>query len=350
MVTVRGSEINDFLRCRKRWSYRWHDGLIPKKQNDKLFFGTLFHRFLEVLYNNGQQGTANEEMVRMFRETDTSSIYQQELDDLWLMAQTVADNYYNHWWENDQNWKVLATELRFEIPLDEHVTFTGTIDLVYELDGKIYFMDHKTTASLDKYEKNSVMDRQISRYWWALQQIQNGKGYVYDKNGNKHPATVFQPRLNGKPLVGFVYNIILKDYPEPPKVLKDGSLSKAKNQKTTYNLFMKAVDDLGFSPDDYKDIIDYLKQTPREFFRRVEVHRLQPEIDASIEEFYYTAMDLKDLRKWLERGVKEAAYRNITNDCSWDCQYKDICVAGFDGSDVNFLVDALYTREEKENV
>jgi hypothetical protein len=199
------------------------------------------------------------------------------------------------------------------------------------------------------------MDRQISRYWWALQQIQNGKGYVYDKNGTKHSATVFQPRLNGKPLVGFIYNIILKDFPEPPKVLKNGTLSQAKNQKTTYELYVQAMKDhhkeeYGAYVVDYAEFLDYLKENPKEFFRRVEVHRLQPEIDASIEEFYYTAVDSKYLREQLELGKKEAAYRNITDLCSWDCQYKDICVAGFDGSDVNFLVDALYTREEKENV
>lgn len=349
MVTVRGSEVQDFLRCRKRWAYRWHDGLIPKKQNDKLFFGTLFHLFLDVLYQTTDYNEAIMSMYRMIEETDTSSIEQTELDEMWDLLQKVAEGYINQW-DWDKSWKVLATELRFEIPLDEHVTFTGTIDLVYELDGNIYFMDHKTTASLDKYEKNSIMDRQISRYWWALQQIQNGKGYVYDKKGNKHPASVFAPRINGKPLVSFIYNIILKDYPEPPKVLKDGSLSKAKNQKTTHKMYLDAILEKDISSIDYKEILDYLKEYPKEFFRRVEVHRLQPEIDASIEEFYYTAVDSKYVRERLELGAKEVAYRNITNDCSWDCSYRDICVAGFDGSDVNFLVDALYTREENEHV
>jgi hypothetical protein len=33
---------------------------------------------------------------------------------------------------------------------------------------KFRFMDHKTVSSISMYEEKAVMDRQISRYWWAL--------------------------------------------------------------------------------------------------------------------------------------------------------------------------------------
>lgn len=354
MQAVRGSEISDFLRCRKRWDYRWNQKLIPKKPNNKLFFGTLFHRFLEVLYQTKNPHTAIDELRKVYEETDTSQMEQTELDELLELLGKVCENYVAQWWyDKDENWKVIATELRFEIPLDEHVTFTGTIDLVYEREGRIYFADHKTTSSIEKYDKNSNMDRQISRYWWALQQIQEGRGYVYDKHRTKHEAGVFAPRLHGKPIAGFIYNIILKDFPVKPEPLKKGGLSKAKNQKTTYKLYVEALMELhdGYVPEEYAEILDLLQAQETEqgnrFFRRVEVNRLQPEIDAAIEEFYYTAVDSKYLKERLELGAKEAAYRNITMDCSWDCQFKEICQASMDGTNVDFLLDSLYTKEEK---
>jgi hypothetical protein len=42
-------------------------------------------------------------------------------------------------------------------------------------------------------------------------------------------------------------------------------------------------------------------------------------------------------------------YRNITTDCQWDCQYKDLCLAEIDGSDAQWLRDELYEKGEKED-
>ena len=52
MQLIRGSEIQDFLRCRKRWDYRWNQRLKPKRPDGKLFFGTLGHKFVESHYSN----------------------------------------------------------------------------------------------------------------------------------------------------------------------------------------------------------------------------------------------------------------------------------------------------------
>lgn len=348
MLNVRGSEVSDFLRCRLKHKLRWNDGWVPRKPNGKLFFGSMFHMFLETLYQTKDPDKAMESMKNYFEDTDKSLMLDNEMDELWEMASKIAENYLATWWENDQNWNVLATELRFEIPLDEEITFTGTMDIIFEdEDGFIRIGDHKTASSISSYEEKIEMDRQISRYMWALQQIQKGVGFVYDKNGNKHPATAFGKKLEGKDFGPFLYNIILKDWPEPPKVLKSGKLSEAKNQKTSLALYLKAIEELGQNVDDYQEIIQHLSDYPKEFFKRFDVHRLQPELDAAIQEFYYTSVDISGLRRHYELGKTEMAYRNITKDCKWDCDFKEACIASMDGSDVSYIFESMYTKEEK---
>lgn len=363
MYIVRGSEMQDFLRCRLRWKYAWVDGFRPKTVNGKLFFGTLFHKFAEIFYNHLNacevevaKDCAVKTMLQLAQETDTSGMEQVEYDELIDLVTKVADNYVSQWGHMDEdNWEVIATELNFMIPLTDTIGYEGTIDLLVRnrLDGKLYPVDHKTTSSLEKYEKNSIMDRQISRYWWALQQLQKGHGFIKYPDSDEWFDVQKYCELTGKQGVlqgeigGFIYNIILKDYPVPPKVLKKGGLSKDKGQKTTYELYMKAIEENELNPDDYQDILEYLKENGKEFFRRAEVYRNQDEINAAIKEFYWTVKEMKGIREWLKDGATdEICYRNITSDCHWDCAYKDVCVAGFDGSNVDYLLNTLYTKEE----
>ena len=311
MRRVRGTEVSDFLRCRTRWDYAWQQKLRARTPNDKLFFGTLFHRYLEEWYKNHSQAQALTAMKKLFDETDTSGMEQVVIDELWDLAFNVAENYFATWAKDDNKMEVLATELEFSFPITKDKWYTGTIDLVVKDEhGQVWFYDHKTTTSIDSYEKRADMDRQISRYWWALQQL-------------------------GYDVHGFVYNIILKDYPTRPSVLKNGSLSQNKAQKTTYELYLQAIQENGLDPNDYRDILEHFKAMPYRFFRRVKVQRLQSEIDNSIIELIEVAKDMEDAR----------IYRNITKDCSWDCQYQSICQSSMDGSNVQYLTEQLFTKE-----
>lgn len=48
MIIIRGSEYQDFLQCRKKWYYSWYEKIEPKRKDNKLFFGTLFHKWLNI--------------------------------------------------------------------------------------------------------------------------------------------------------------------------------------------------------------------------------------------------------------------------------------------------------------
>jgi hypothetical protein len=363
MEVIRGSEYSDFLRCRKRWDYRWNEGLRAKKLNDKLFIGSLIHKWLEVYYETGNEHEAVRAMQNMWHEADTQYTDQVELQEMLHLAMNVTNHYWNTYKESDSKLTTIATELEFLVKLDENICYTGTIDWVFQdEEGRIWFADHKTTTSLDSYEKNAIMDRQISRYYWALQQIAAGVGRIKGKiieDGIEKEIWVKSTELEGKEIYGFIYNLILKDVPKKPEPLKKGGLSKNKNQKTTYEMYFQAIEDHGLDPADYEDILFYLDSLPNQYFRRIEVTRLQEEIDAAIWEFYYTAEDMAGLRSGLDLekklgmppGVRtkpsDKLYRNITRDCHWDCGFKSICQAEIEGVNASLLLNMSFEKEDK---
>lgn len=327
-MNIRGSEVQDFLRCRKRWDYRWNQKLMSKKKNDKLFFGTLFHLYLENYYKTKNHESAKAIMMEEYYKGFDSLESEEDMEE---KLSTIADNYYEHWNQDFSKYDVVATELQFVIPLSDGKNFTGTIDLVVrDEDNNLWFFDHKTTNMIDKYEKNAVMDRQINRYWWALNQLAIGNGYVVNED---------YKNIELEKVYGFIYNIILKDFPVSPKQLKSGGLSKDKSQKTTYAKYLEEIRRLQLPIDEYEDILTHLNSQQDRFFKRVVVQRSDAEIDATISEMKLVIADM----------FSPPIYRNITTDCSWDCQHKDLCLAEIDGSDATWLRDELYEKGEKED-
>lgn len=398
---IRGSEVQDFLRCRYRWKRAWVDRIRPKRQDGKLFFGQLCHKFLEVYYSEINHPdpflklSAHEKaciaLKKMFDETDVSRMDQLEVDDLLNLADKVVSNYVSQWGEIDSRWKVLATELTFAIPLANGIAYTGTIDLIYlDEHGRLIVADHKSTTSITRYEDNAEMDRQISRYLWAVGQLAKGEGYVWhqgladiEDNGWMHTKDA-APELLGKEPYAFMYNIILKDYPEPPELLKKGGLSKNKAQKTTFAAYMQSLQEYGLDegieadinhpghyiiPGDhpYAEILIHLnnQEGPEgtKFFRRKQVTRHPEELEAAIQEFYATAFELNHLRATVEDNYQrftpgeglvpmhyDPIYRNITHDCSWDCGFKGLCQSSMDGSDADRLLELFYEPKEDDQI
>jgi hypothetical protein len=363
-LIVRGSEYQSFLNCRKQWYYQWVEGIEAKKPDKKLFFGTAFHKWLENYYNSGcNKLQADLETSIWINEQDTKDMDQTDIDDMMSLMRGVAEHYHNTYGETDKDFNVIATELEFIIKLDDSLYMTGTIDLVYEVDGKIRFMDHKTVSSITMYEEKAVMDRQISRYWWALKMIAAGIGEVKDKETGEW---VQCEALKGKSIDGFDYNLIAKDFPKEPKVLKSGKLSTDKSQKTTYNKYLKKLLEMGIDvPEDsfhkgyhiipsshpYYEILTYLAEKPDQFTKRVDVRRSDAELESSAWEFSYTAGDIHDIKLMIKNNpntIEPLTYRNITNNCMHMCQFKSLCQTAIDGGNVNMVKNLGYKQREEK--
>lgn len=358
---VRGSEYQSFLNCRKQWFYQWVEEIEAKKPDAKLFFGNAFHKWLEEYYKTGCDKLMADVATSVWiNEQDTTDMHQTDIDDLMALLKGVSQFYHETYGESDSEWKVIATEMEFIVKLDEDLYMTGTIDIVYETpEGKIRFGDHKTVSSIQMYIDKSVMDRQISRYWWALKMIAAGIGKVKQKatrEGEKDMWVTSQELL-GKEIDGFDYNLISKDFPKEPKQLKPkkgqtvGELSQDKSQKTTYNLYLKKIHELGLNEADYRDFLEMLKSKPNQWLHRVDVLRNDAELEASAWEFSYTAGDIHDVKLMIKnnpQATEPLTYRNITKDCMHMCQFKTLCQTTIEGGNVSLVKNLGYKKREEK--
>jgi len=345
----------------------------PKKHDGKLFFGELYHKFQEVYYQSGDEEAAHIAMKALYEDTDTSKMDQVELDGLMELATAVTSGYVNMWKKKDKHTATLATELTFAIPISDKIAYAGTIDRIYlDADQRLWLKDYKTAASIERYRSASEMDRQISRYLWAMQRLCRGEGYILlpspdtsHESGNEWipiSETAFGAAIARMEVYGFEYDIVAKDVPTRPELLKKGGLSVAKAQKTTYALYLEALlahgwaqyatnpdGDLFLVTDDkYEEMLQHLKnqedESGNKFFRRFEVRRHQEEMDASMIEFLAQAGEAEALRT--SEGHSALIYRNVTHDCSWDCPFKQVCIGTMDGSRMDEVIGLFYEKEE----
>ena len=379
---VRGSEVGTFLQDRWSWKRRWVDHLVKKTPDGKLFFGTLFHKHMEHRYENpGYEMVAHDMTNEWLQKEDLSGMDQvqyQELIELFHEVVAHYENYYQHEYEGMQT---IATELKFAIPLFEEdplnvldgtldFAYEGTIDLVYLQDGKLKFMDHKTVSSVDRYVKNSILDRQISRYWWALSALCQGYGYVWVENLNVDiQALTDQPKGRWVPVTStllystlrqfngpdeFSYNIIRKDAPHAPKLIKKGAaLSVDKSQNTTYELYKKAIADNGFSETDYLDILQHFEEQEDKFLRRIAITRTMGECEAAMNDFAKVCKEIMSIRHELEVDPQTAEdtrlYYNITWDTPTFNSYFPLIQAEIMGENVDMVKALLYETEKDWN-
>ena len=374
---VRGSEVGTFLQDRWSWKRRWVDHLVKKTPDGKLFFGTLFHKYLELYYQ--LESNVDEKVHDWIQDQDLSGMDQVQYQELIELFHKVADHYMTTYAPVD-SFDIVATELRFAIPLFEEdplnllegaldFAYEGTLDLLYLEQGRLKFMDHKTVSSVERYVNNSILDRQISRYWWALTALCQGYGYVWNeqrvlnattgeetKTGQWIPVqeTYLWDQLNQfNGPDEFAYNIIRKDAPKKPERLKSGKgLSKNKSQNTTYALYKQAIVDNQLPESEYLDVLQHFEDQGDKFLRRITVTRNEAECQAAMDDFVKVCREIMSIRHELEVDpvtAESRLYYNITWDTPTFNSYFPLIQAEIKGENVDMVKALLYETEKDWN-
>lgn len=208
----------------------------------------------------------------------------------------------------------------------EPVHYHGTMDrIVRDKYGRWYVLDYKTAKGADTNKLDT--DDQISAYMWAAEQV-------------------FQHKVHG-----FVYLQLTKAVPSQPRLLKNGNLSTDKRQKTTYDLYKKAIIDMyGEVNKAPKANIDALNHF---------AEREDAEGDAFIRWDVVTRSDAQKMATY-KHIMNEARlmcdpnlplFPNPTRDCIWDCPFRDMCLAEDDGrqADIEIIIaNNWQTRDDSD--
>lgn len=302
--------------------------------NFHLWFGTGFHFALEDYHGYRDFDSPIEAFkayYAAFREEELPPDAEESL----ALSAGMLDHYTNHWLKHrGGEYKTLYFKGKPQVEVDftmtlpalskelgTEVKYKGTFDRVVEdSNGDLWVEDYKTASRIDTSKLET--DPQISMYKWAAES------------------------WFGTPIEGVLYTQFLKDVPKQPRVLKNGSLSVDKRQKTTHDLYREELLERypdGDFPQKYVEMLGVLaeKEAPEgdQFIRRDQVWRNSSQAEA---EYKHMCQEIIEMHRAINEDV---LYPNQTRDCAWDCDFRTVCIAMDDGSDADHLLRTMYEEQ-----
>jgi hypothetical protein len=289
---LRTSERIAFRRCPMRWWWGYREGLKPQgPPNIKLWFGQGVHLGLALWYQPGQKRGIDPritwrkfvgEDIEFIRHNYSDKYDPADYEDAGDFGEELFTNYLEYW-GRDRKWDVIAPEQTFEVIVPDWegkpiVRLVGTFDGVYRDldDGQLKLMEHKTAAQIDT--KHLPLDDQGGTY-----------------------ITVASHTLREQKLIGPNESITEITY---------NFLRKAKKDVRPVN-----ADGLSLNKDGTVS-----KNQPTPLFRRETLTRTRQEQRSKLEQI---ANETEAMN--LYRDGTLGLFKNSTKDCSWDCDFYNMC-------------------------
>lgn len=317
-ITVSHSKIKSWRRCHKLYDYKYIQGLKPRRKARPLVFGSICHEMIEAKANKLNPATILEKYKKGAKKLFSAEVeeYMQTITD----AETVMAGYFNYYKEDGLLFvpiKKKRAEHAFEVTIAKGIILKGKIDAVMERedDETVWLGEHKTHKKIPD-ENQRFSDVQTVIYLDVL------------------------PDLGIKNADGVLWDYIRSSAPTVPRLLKDGTLSKAQID-TTPTVYRQAIKDNKLKEKDYADKLKELEGNEKSFYQRVYLP-VQPALSKQVLEDTITTA-----REMMEKGGSDNT-RNLTKDCGW-CEFQGLCKAELMGLDADFIRKREYeTREEAD--
>jgi len=311
---VRGSltKMNVVSRCLRKAYYAYVMNLKRAVAPIAPTRGILGHECLANLYR-GKDWQAPIMKVSI----DLSKVFEEEREDY---ASLPGDMFrlmrgYILTYQGDKDWKIHAVEESFLVTTPGGHELEGRIDLIIEDSTGLYVVDHKFVGVVPE-DSVRFMDAQTAIYQ-----------YVGDVLGLE-PA-------------GVIFNYIRTKAPTVPRLLKNGTMSRAKID-TDPATYIKALKDNGLDPADYADFIATLSN--RSFYNRFKLPRPRHLVKAVLSDFDRWMTVLEECG-----GDKDKYPRSLSKNCSWDCEFYRICQCELAGVDPSDIIEMYYTDRRDDS-
>jgi hypothetical protein len=305
------SERRSLKRCPQRWSWAFVDGLKPRQENVKLWFGGGIHIALAHRYGPGQLRRRDfidkweafcdeDEMSRTIKTYDEASEARwYEARDLGIgMLLGYQDNY-----GRDRDWDVVYVEepikVRIPHPDDPKRTvgvFLTTIDGVVwdRVEKRFKLIEHKTANAIQTQHLDK--DEQAGAMWALANDALRAKG-ILDRRER---------------IMGIEYNFLRKALPPTDRPRNRAGLYLNKNGSIS-------------------------KSQPAPFFHREFVERTRVENLTQVRRLGHDFQLMRAFRTGIVPLVK-----NPTRDCFWDCDFATMCKLHEEGADWEGYRDSLF--------
>ncbi len=274
------SSWNMFRNCPRAYENRYVKHLVPKKEAEELWFGSLIHKCLEIWFTESN-GTKAERASQLFTFLDnkfphrdefepngTPNPFYSEEDKLnWMKATAMMNGYINRYPE--EPFEVVAVEKNFcsdifnprTNALSKSFKIAGKIDAIVRMKdtGALFIMEHKTASTInEEYLQKLPMDTQISLY------------------------NVFGEIKIQEPIAGVIYDVLEKTAIRP----KSGETEEEYQQR-----YLEAC---AKNKNGKSNLKRKMPETDEEFQARLAEKYCTPDTTAYHREMLYISDDLKE--------------------------------------------------------
>lgn len=306
------SRAKSWRRCHKAHDYKHNQHLRVKAPPRPMYIGSIVHDLTDTYAKGGsweKKLKEHERKIKPFVREDPEAY-----EDVIPLTTTIFTNYLRKY--EDDGLTFVESELELTYDMGDDVELILHIDKVVEDDkDRLWIMDHKCHRNIPD-EKNRMSDMQLVIY-----------PVVWNKLYPERKAT------------GIIWDYMRTKVPTVPEVLKNGQLSKRKNIDTTHEVYLDEILKHNLNPDDYRDMLDMLRDQQDGFYERVFLPVANDTMVKTImDDMKSTGIEIKELGEVLTD-------RNLGFDCN-RCMFYDLCMAELRGLDSSYIRKSRYTVEE----
>lgn len=305
------SRVASYLSCPYKHYLGYVLRLKQKKPVRPLYFGTDFHKLLELRNNQEELAKARESIKDAFYEMKPS--WQSELGENYVEDLFTIFSDYQDVYKDCPQPKV--TEKQFIIPVGraygQEVVFKGVIDELYKLkhngEKLIKIGEHKT----------------FSRKPDSMMLVMNTQKCLYAK-----AAQILYGILPKSVIWDYIYS---SPAPEPMWLEKSKRFSNTKSDKITPYSWLRGCERHGVTDPEVLGQAEQFRGNIPNYFFRCELEFVPGMVDQIYDGFIYMCKEIA------LRGEKNKT-KNLTWNCP-KCAYNAICHAELTGGDVQYIID-----------
>lgn len=183
------SAFSTFRACPRKYKNRYEDGLKPTSKVDSLYFGQMIHEAMTLCY---QTGGNRKVLWRYLDQAFPKNETEFGANRVRLMAYAMLNAYAEYYAQ--EKFEIVGLDVEFigEIRNPrtgrESRTFlmAGKANGIVERDGELYLLEHRTASTAEEIDADKL---------WA-----DSKAALY----------CHYLRQNGYPVVGVIYNMLVK--------------------------------------------------------------------------------------------------------------------------------------------
>ena len=311
------SRFSLYLRCPYAHFLRYVEGLESIQPVRPLYFGSGFHKLLEVRADKSQVKAEWRRIRDEFYEMPGS--WQSDLgEDFPSDLKTIFQDYQHMWKDTPLPDE---TEHPFELEIGkvnkEPIVFVGVIDELYKTPKGIDIGEHKT-FSVPPDMNTLTMNTQKSLYCKAAELL-----------WGELPQKVRWDYIKSSPAK------------HPIWLEKSQRFSTAKSKDITPRSWARACKERGITDPSILEQGKMYAGNENNFFFRVQQDVYPEMVNDIFAGFKYTCEDI------IKRGSDNRT-KNVTRDCNW-CGFRDICLAEMSGGDREFVISKKFKHKDKGN-